>query len=358
MARIFISYARKDGSVVADELADRLRAFEHEVFLDVHSIRAGTRWRVELRRRIAWANLMVVLVTPASNESEHVRDEIALAEKLTRSVLPVQINDTPMPDHLRSEWQAVKLESGNYDRVLLEIEQTLLRLPSRSSSLVLPLTLVILLVVAIAASLLSQNSQTPGEGPASISPSISASGTPLEVTYHEDFEDGTGDGWKLDWGEPFTVIDDGTGNHVWRSAGGGGVVYAPSTDWQDYALELDYYVVDWADNTTGVVLGLRRPPEGECRRYDFVILPTMLSVGAAEDNCENFNFFKQTDHASAPGVWNNIYVEARGTQLQWRLNSGPMQSYEDTRLPAGRLSILNFENSEIWFDNLRLWQFE
>src|SRR4030095_7289916 len=125
----------------------------------------------------------------------------------------------------------------------------------------------------------------------SISPSISASGTPLEASYHENFENGTADGWELDWGEPFTVIDDGTGNHVWRIAGGAGMVYEPSTDWQDYALELSYDVVDWADNTTGVVLGFRRPRAGECRRYDFVLHPDRLAVGAAENDCFNFNFF-------------------------------------------------------------------
>jgi hypothetical protein len=39
MARIFISYARADAAQIADELADRLRIFGHEVFLDVHSIK-------------------------------------------------------------------------------------------------------------------------------------------------------------------------------------------------------------------------------------------------------------------------------------------------------------------------------
>jgi hypothetical protein len=70
MARIFISYARKDAAEIADELADKLRAKEHEVFLDVQSIRAGSRWRSELSRRIKWSDLIVVLVTPASNESD------------------------------------------------------------------------------------------------------------------------------------------------------------------------------------------------------------------------------------------------------------------------------------------------
>jgi hypothetical protein len=213
-------------------------------------------------------------------------------------------------------------------------------------------------VVAIAAFLLSRPSPTPRQAEASIIPPTSAAGTPMPAQVQEDFEDGIIEGWRLDWGQPFTVIDDGTGNHVWRSPGGGHMVYQPSANWRDYAVEMRYNVVDWADNATGIVFGLRRSPSGACRRYDFVLHPASLSVGAAENDCYDFNFFKETDHTSAPGVWNTIYIEVRGTQLQWRLNGGTAQRYEDSRLSEGRLSILNFNNSEVWFDDLKMWQFE
>lgn len=352
MARIFISYARKDGAAVADELADRLRAFEHEVFLDVHSLRAGTRWRFELRRRIAWADVMVVLVTPVSNESDYVREEIALAEKLNRPILPIQIGDTPTPDHLRSEWQIVKLEGNNIDRVLLELEHALRQLPRKSPVPVLPLVGLALLVVVVAggAFLLNQNRQPPATAPES----TSSAG---DVVYNEDFEDGVADEWALHWGQAYTVINDGTGNHVWRSAEGGEMFYQPSVDWSDYAVALDYYVVDWdEDADTGVVLAVRRQPDQECGRYDFVLHPDLLVVGAADDTCEGFIYFDQSDdHANTPGQWHTLYVEVDGDHIQWQIDDGAMDEFFDDRYTTGSFGILNLYDTEIWFDDLRIW---
>lgn len=365
MARIFISYARRDGSAIAEELADRLRAFEHEVFLDIHSIRAGTRWRFELQRRIAWADLMIVLVTPGSNESENVRQEIALAEKINRPILPLQINDTPAPDHLRSEWQMITLKGENYDRVMMELEHAFRLLPPRS--FLPPRFLVALAVLSLVIGggvfLYTQDRKLPNITPTAENTASGSTATAVmnsSPNVEEDFEDQIADNWALEWGSDFNVIDDGTGNHVWSSTGDGEMFYEPSADWRDYALELDYYVVDWADNDTGVVLGIRRGRDSECRRYDFVLHPGMLAVGASENACENFIFFKETTHSSESGVWHTLYVEVRGAQIQWRLDGGAIQSYEDAdrRNPTGRFSILNFHNTEIWFDSLRIWQFE
>lgn len=125
MARIFISYARDDGLEVATELANRLRAADHEVFLDMHSIRAGTRWRVELDRRIKGSDLIVVLVTEGSNNSDYVYEEVVKADKHGKIIVPVRVNNTPLPVHLRGTWQAVNLEDDDVDGVLLELERTL-----------------------------------------------------------------------------------------------------------------------------------------------------------------------------------------------------------------------------------------
>ena len=135
MVRIFISYARKDGLEIAQELANQLRAREHKVFLDLHSMRAGTKWRPELSRRIRWADLVVVVVTEGSNDSDHVYQEVSEAEQNSKTIIPIQVNDTPLPVHLRGTWQAVKLENDNYDAIILEIQSTLISLKSRNNSL-------------------------------------------------------------------------------------------------------------------------------------------------------------------------------------------------------------------------------
>jgi hypothetical protein len=366
MARIFISYARKDGSDIAEELADRLRAFDHEVFLDVHSIRAGTRWRYELQRRIAWADLMVVLVTPSSNESEYVRGEIALAEKINRPILPIQINNTRTPDHLRSEWQILKLEGDNFDRVLLEMEHALRLLPSRPLIPSRPLAGIILLIMIIGTSFFLFSYRPPSPENISTPISTAASGSVATAVMNrtpivnEDFEDQTADNWILQWGSNFNVIDDGTGNYVWSSTADGEVFYEPSAEWNNYAIALDYYILNWDDQDgTGVVVALRRQADHDCSRYDFILHPDQLVLGAADDNCVDFNFFAEdNDHPNTTGIWHTLYAGVNRTQLQWWLDGDEMQTYDDERYTVGSLGILNLRDTEIWFDNLRLWRFE
>lgn len=159
MAKIFISYARKDAGEIADELADQLRAKDHEVFLDVQSIRAGARWRSELSRRIKWSNLIVVLVTEGSNTSDYVYQEIREAEQHGKTIVPVKVGDAPLPVHLRGTWQAISLENDNLDAILLEIQSALLHSSgSRTISPVIVVgTVVGIVIVGILAFMLLQN---------------------------------------------------------------------------------------------------------------------------------------------------------------------------------------------------------
>jgi hypothetical protein len=125
MARIFISYSRTDGSEIADELADKLRALGHEIFLDVDGIRAGHLWKDELRQRVHWSKVLLVIVTPYSNNSDYVYEEVKQAEQGKKLIIPIQVNDTPLPVHLRGTWNAIKITDGNLYPALLEIERTL-----------------------------------------------------------------------------------------------------------------------------------------------------------------------------------------------------------------------------------------
>ncbi|MEM6284809.1 MAG: toll/interleukin-1 receptor domain-containing protein, partial [Chloroflexota bacterium] len=108
MARIFISYARKDGAEAANELTNRLYALRHQVFMDVHGIPGGVKWEEELIERAAWCDVMLVIVTPASNESKYVYHEVREAEKNNKLIVPIRIGDVSLPNHLRS-YNAYKL---------------------------------------------------------------------------------------------------------------------------------------------------------------------------------------------------------------------------------------------------------
>lgn len=133
MARIFISYARHDASTTAHELANRLRAQGHTIFLDIDNIPPGGNWREILEKSVDDCDLLVVLVTPATLKSDWVYAEVQHADKSHKTVVPVQVNEAELPVYLRGK-QAIKLQEDPYDSVVLHIEKALaprrkLRLP-------------------------------------------------------------------------------------------------------------------------------------------------------------------------------------------------------------------------------------
>ncbi|HRF97288.1 MAG TPA: toll/interleukin-1 receptor domain-containing protein, partial [Aggregatilineales bacterium] len=81
MAKIFISYARADGYEHANEIANRLRILNHDIFMDIHGIAGGTEWEKQLIKSGKWADVLLLLITPASNQSKPVYHEFREAEK-------------------------------------------------------------------------------------------------------------------------------------------------------------------------------------------------------------------------------------------------------------------------------------
>jgi hypothetical protein len=118
MAKIFISYARADGYEHAHEIANQLRALKHEVFLDVQGIPGGVPWDTELTQSIQWCDILLVLMTPISNQSEPVYNEFRAAEINKKLIIPIQVDDTPFASYLK-KYQAIPLKGTNYDAMLL-----------------------------------------------------------------------------------------------------------------------------------------------------------------------------------------------------------------------------------------------
>jgi hypothetical protein len=120
MPKIFISYARADATELAEELADRLRAMEYDVFLDKHTMVGTIDWEKEIKARARWCDVMLMLVTPAANQSGWVYREFEFARAANRKILPVIVDQTPLPVHL-GMYQAVKYGNNDIASVLLEI---------------------------------------------------------------------------------------------------------------------------------------------------------------------------------------------------------------------------------------------
>lgn len=101
--KIFISYARRDGSSFAEELVDALDVAGFEGFLDRNDIAAGEDWEKRLEALIASADTLVFVMTPGAVASERCGWEIAKADSLGKRIVPVvliPVGDNEAPPSL------------------------------------------------------------------------------------------------------------------------------------------------------------------------------------------------------------------------------------------------------------------
>lgn len=93
---IFISYSRYDGNVTLD-LADILRAEGHTVWTDVSGIPGGAIWLFEIEKAISSCGIFVVMISQGAKDSHWVRREILFALDLKKHIIPIRLEDVPMP---------------------------------------------------------------------------------------------------------------------------------------------------------------------------------------------------------------------------------------------------------------------
>jgi hypothetical protein len=74
MARIFISYSRKD-ETFARQLATDLDRLGADVWIDVDDIPAGMKWSTAIQQGLDTCDVMIVIISPDSMASVNVEDE-------------------------------------------------------------------------------------------------------------------------------------------------------------------------------------------------------------------------------------------------------------------------------------------
>jgi hypothetical protein len=130
MARIFVSYSRKDTKIV-DQLISELDAAGYEVWIDRAGIRSGEQWRQQIVTAIDSADVFLLILSPNSIKSDNVRRELDLAEGVKKRVLPIVVKPIKsIPKELR--YQLVGLQwldlSDNFeaglDRLLATLKGT------------------------------------------------------------------------------------------------------------------------------------------------------------------------------------------------------------------------------------------
>jgi len=96
---VFISYAHDDRAIVTP-LVTLMRCTGARVFLDVASIPLGENWKQAIERAIRACDRMIVMWSAAAARSTWVAREIDEAKAQTKSIVPVMIDETPLPEPL------------------------------------------------------------------------------------------------------------------------------------------------------------------------------------------------------------------------------------------------------------------
>jgi hypothetical protein len=105
--RIFVSYSRHDAAFVT-RLVAQLEAEGHELWIDTEDIRGSEQWRVSIVRGIRNADVVVLVVSRRSVQSEEVEREITVAADEDRPIVPIVLEPAELTDGIRYELAGVQ----------------------------------------------------------------------------------------------------------------------------------------------------------------------------------------------------------------------------------------------------------
>jgi formylglycine-generating enzyme required for sulfatase activity len=119
MARIFISYSRKD-EVFARQLATSLTASGADVWIDLEDIPAGMKWSSAIQDGLDQGDLMVVIISPDSMTSRNVEDEWQYYLDNGKPVIPVLLEPAKIHFQL-ARIQYIDFHKQPYGRALNQL---------------------------------------------------------------------------------------------------------------------------------------------------------------------------------------------------------------------------------------------
>ena len=112
MAKIFISYSRKDIDFVR-KLAGDLESAGYDVWWDLTDLRGGDDWVKTIPAAIASSQYVIVVLTAEAVESEWVRKEYTQALSLHKKIIPILLKPGNVPFALNTI-NFVNFTSGEY----------------------------------------------------------------------------------------------------------------------------------------------------------------------------------------------------------------------------------------------------
>lgn len=136
-ANYFFSYSRKDSEFVK-RLATDLKKTGASVWLDQLDIAPGSPWDDSIQNALNGSQGLIVILSDDAVKSTNVMDEVSYAMSQGKKVVPLMIEDCPIPFRL-ARLQYIDFK-GDYDTALADLLNTLKKQGASLSQLQAPIT--------------------------------------------------------------------------------------------------------------------------------------------------------------------------------------------------------------------------
>jgi formylglycine-generating enzyme required for sulfatase activity len=125
MARIFISYSRRD-EAFARRLASSLSQLGADVWIDIEDIPAGMKWSRAIQQGLDLGELLVVIISPDSMASQNVEDEWQYYLDQQKPIIPILWKPAKIHFQL-NRIQHIDFQQQDYDTALRDLHHELRR---------------------------------------------------------------------------------------------------------------------------------------------------------------------------------------------------------------------------------------
>ncbi len=125
MARIFISYSRKDESF-ARRLATSLSQLGADIWIDLEDIPAGMKWSSAIQQGLDTGDILIVIISPDSMASRNVEDEWQYYLDNGKAVVPVLLHPAKIHFQL-NRIQYIDFQRQDYNLALRQLHGELAR---------------------------------------------------------------------------------------------------------------------------------------------------------------------------------------------------------------------------------------
>lgn len=127
MVKIFLSYCREDENF-ARQFAYNLRRLGASIWIDVEAIRAGSKWSREVQQGLDMCDVMLVIVSPESMDSDNVEDEWQYYREKEKPIIPILYKPAENIHYQLKRFQYVDFSTGDYKNALVKLDIELRKL--------------------------------------------------------------------------------------------------------------------------------------------------------------------------------------------------------------------------------------